>query len=67
MMEIQTYFWIDLNNILFALPPADEQQKILKRVETLFSTADQMEVKLKRAQSGVDKLTTSILAKAFRG
>ncbi|MBU2512792.1 restriction endonuclease subunit S [bacterium] len=49
------------------LPEMDEQKEIVKRVESLFSVASQMEEKLKRAQNGVDKLTASILVKAFRG
>jgi type I restriction enzyme, S subunit len=50
-----------------SLPPLEEQKEIVKRVEALFSVADQMEEKLKRAQIGVKKLNASILAKAFRG
>ena len=56
-----------LKSIDYPLPPLEEQLEIIKRVEVLFSIADQMEAKLKRAQNGVDKLTPSILAKSFRG
>ena len=49
------------------IPEMKEQLEIVNRVEELFSVADQMEEKLKRAQNGVGKLTASILAKAFQG
>jgi len=57
----------DVENLCIPIAPYHEQMEIVKRVESFFSIADQMEEKLKRAQNGVDKLTTSILAKAFRG
>jgi type I restriction enzyme S subunit len=49
------------------LPPLPEQQEIVRRVEKLFAFADRIEARLKQAQSHVDRLTQSILAKAFRG
>jgi len=49
------------------LPPLSEQQEIVRRVERLFAFADQIEARLKQAQSHVDRLTQSLLAKAFRG
>ena len=49
------------------LPPIDEQTEIARRVEHLFSLADQLETKLSAAQKRVDALTQSLLAKAFRG
>lgn len=45
----------------------DEQKEIVKRVEVLFKTADEIETRYKKAKAYVDKLTQSILAKAFRG
>lgn len=44
-----------------------EQQEIVRRVEGLFKLADQLEVRYRTAQAQVDKLTQSILTKAFRG
>ncbi|MCB1717737.1 MAG: restriction endonuclease subunit S, partial [Candidatus Competibacteraceae bacterium] len=38
-----------------------------RRVEQLFAFADQIEQQVKNAQSRVNNLTQSILAKAFRG
>jgi type I restriction enzyme, S subunit len=49
------------------LPPLSEQQEIVRRVEKLFAFVDQIESRLKKAQSQVDRLTQSMLAKAFRG
>ena len=49
------------------LPPLPEQEEIVRRVEGLFTLADQLEARYTTAQAQVDKLTQSILAKAFRG
>ena len=49
------------------LPPVEEQNEIIKRVEELFSFANQIEKRVKDAQLRVNHLTQSILAKAFRG
>lgn len=51
----------------FPLPPLEEQKEIVRRVEALFKIADQIEERYKKARAYVDKLTQSILAKAFRG
>ncbi len=44
-----------------------EQQEIVRRVEALFALADQIAARFTKAQVQVDKLTPSLLAKAFRG
>lgn len=49
------------------LPPLEEQTEIVRRVEQLFAFADQLEAKVATAQARIDRLTQSILAKAFRG
>ncbi len=46
---------------------AQEQQEIVRRVEALFKVAEQIEERYKKAKAYVDRLTQSILAKAFRG
>jgi type I restriction enzyme S subunit len=53
----------------FELPlcPLAEQQEIVRRVETLFALADQLEERFAKARAQVDKLTPSLLARAFRG
>jgi type I restriction enzyme S subunit len=49
------------------IPTIEEQTEIVRRVEQLFTFADQIEQRVKDAQSRVNHLTQSILAKAFRG
>ena len=49
------------------LPPMQEQEEIVHRVEELFAFADTVEQKAQAASERVNKLTQSILAKAFRG
>lgn len=49
------------------LPSIKEQTEIVRRVEQLFAFADQLEARVKTAQTRIDRLTQSILAKAFRG
>ncbi|MBI5739159.1 MAG: restriction endonuclease subunit S [Nitrospirae bacterium] len=56
-----------LNELSVPIPPLPEQQEIVRRVEALFALADQIEARYTRAKAYVDKLTQSILAKAFRG
>lgn len=48
-------------------PPLPEQHEIVRRVESFFALADQLEARYLKAKTHVDKLTQSILAKAFRG
>jgi len=49
------------------IPPIAEQQEIVKRVEALFALADQIEARYVKAKTYVEKLTQSILARAFHG
>lgn len=51
----------------FALPPVEEQQEILNCVSPLLALADSIEDHRKKAMALTEKLTQSILAKAFRG
>jgi len=51
----------------FLLPPLEEQDLIIQRVEAMFALADRLEARLQHATAQVDSLTQSILAKAFRG
>jgi type I restriction enzyme S subunit len=57
----------DIRRIWIARPPLPEQQEIVRRVKALFKIADQIEERHKKAKAHIDKLTQSILAKAFRG
>lgn len=51
----------------FPLPVIAEQEEIVRRVESLFKLADAIEKRMAAARLRADKLTQSILAKAFRG
>jgi len=50
-----------------SLPTTEEQTEIVRRVETLFAFADRLEARLQTAQTATERLTPSLLAKAFRG
>jgi type I restriction enzyme, S subunit len=43
------------------------KQEIVHRVAGLFALADQLELRLAQARKQVDKLTPSLLARAFKG
>jgi type I restriction enzyme S subunit len=49
------------------LPPILEQRAIVNRIETLFHRTSKVEERVAAATSHADRLTQSILAKAFRG
>jgi type I restriction enzyme S subunit len=57
----------DVSGFPIPLPLQPEQKEIVRRVEQLFTLADHIEEKYARANAQVEKLTQSILAKAFRG
>lgn len=57
----------DVSNLLVPVPTTSEQTEIVRRVEELFAFADKVEAQVNAAQSRVNNLTQSILAKAFRG
>lgn len=56
-----------VREITICLPSMEEQTEIVRRVEQLFSLADQLEIKVEMAKSHIKYLTQSILDKAFRG
>ncbi|HIF9150961.1 TPA: restriction endonuclease subunit S [Photobacterium damselae] len=49
------------------VPDLAEQEKIVHRIESMFSIAEKVEKQYLKAKSRLDLLTQSILAKAFRG
>lgn len=49
------------------IAPLREQQEIVRRVESMFALADRLQARYEKARTQVDKLTQSVLAKAFRG
>ena len=56
-----------IRQVPVSLPSPAEQAEVVRRVETLFAFADRLEARLAQAQTAVDRLTPSLLAKAFRG
>lgn len=56
-----------VGSIEVPLPTIKVQTEIVRRVETLFAFADRLEARLQTAQTAADRLTPSLLAKAFRG
>ena len=57
----------NLKSIVVPMPPADERAEIVRRVESLFAWADRLEARHAEARAQVERLTPSLLAKAFRG
>jgi type I restriction enzyme S subunit len=51
----------------FELPTIQEQTEIVRRVESLFALADTVEKQYLAAKQRLDRLSQSLLAKAFRG
>lgn len=49
------------------LPPLRDQRAIVKKVQILFAYAERLEARLQAAQAAAERLTPSLLAKAFRG
>ncbi len=56
-----------LATIVVPVPPLEEQKEIAIQVNKLFSLADKLEAHYQHAKAQVDKLSQSVLAKAFRG
>lgn len=49
------------------IPPLEEQKEIVRRVESLFALSNAAERQYDEAKKRIDRLTESLLAKAFRG
>jgi type I restriction enzyme S subunit len=56
-----------LSALPMPIPPVEEQNEIVHRLEALFKLADQIEARFAKAKARVDQITQSLLAKAFRG
>jgi type I restriction enzyme S subunit len=56
-----------VRSISINLPSKSEQKEIVRRVESLFTLADTVEKQYLAAKQRLDRLTQSLLAKAFRG
>jgi type I restriction enzyme S subunit len=57
----------DVKEMVIPLPPLEEQKEIVRQVDKLFALADKVEAHYQKAKARVDKLSQSVLAKAFRG
>ncbi len=57
----------NLKSIQIPMPEMEERNEIVRRVESLLAYADRLEARYKAASAQVEKLTPSLLAKAFRG
>lgn len=57
----------DFRDLPLPIPPVEEQRVIVHRVDALLRVANIVERRLATATARTDKLTQSILAKAFRG
>jgi type I restriction enzyme S subunit len=57
----------DVRALQIPVPPVEEQAEIVRRVEALLNLADAIEKRIAAATARAEKLTQSILAKAFRG
>jgi len=57
----------DIRSIWVPFPPLDKQIEIVRRIEAFFKIANKIEERHEKANSHVEKLTQSILAKAFSG
>ena len=56
-----------LKSVPVSISSLPEQEEIVRRVEGLFALADQLEARFTKARAYVDKLTPSLLARAFSG
>ena len=54
-------------DVEFPLPPIEEQNEIIRLTTELFAIADRIEAQYRAARTRVDRLTQSLLVKAFRG
>jgi type I restriction enzyme, S subunit len=57
----------DVRQLPIPLPSLEEQDEIGRRVDELFALADSLQLRYDDASTRVDKLTPSVLAKAYRG
>ncbi len=57
----------ELATTIIPLPPIEEQKEIVRQVNTLFEKLDKIEESYKKAKQYTDKITQSVLHKAFTG
>ena len=57
----------ELAVIPISVPPLNEQEEIVRQVDSLFCLADKIESQYRSLKAKIDQLPQAILAKAFRG
>ncbi len=57
----------NLGDLPILLPPLEEQKEIVRQVDKLFALAGKLDAHYQKAKACIDKLSQSVLAKAFRG
>ncbi|CAN7485301.1 hypothetical protein [Rhizobacter sp. LjRoot28] len=57
----------DVRAFQLPVPSRAEQDEIVRRIESLFALADVLDSRLATARAQVDRLTSALLVKAFRG
>ncbi|MDP3973941.1 MAG: restriction endonuclease subunit S [Candidatus Daviesbacteria bacterium] len=57
----------DISSITIPFPPIAEQKEIVSQIDRYLGIAHQVELQIENTERKVNKLTQSILAKAFRG
>lgn len=60
-------FQRDIREFYVEIPPLEEQQEIVSRVESLFAKADTIEQQYKILKQKIDTLPQALLHKAFKG
>lgn len=55
----------EMNKILFPLPPLQEQEKIVKKVDKLMQLCDELEENVKQAKEYSEQLMEAVLREAF--
>jgi type I restriction enzyme S subunit len=56
-----------VRNFIADIPTLEEQQEIVRRVESLFAKADRIEAQYQNLKAKIEQLPQALLAKAFRG
>ena len=56
-----------LKKIPLPIPSVPEQMEILKRMESLFSKIDEIELRYQKLKEKIDQFPQTILHKAFKG
>ena len=55
----------NLNKILLALPPLEEQKEIVKKIESLFTVCDKLEKEIQSSKKSSEQLMQAVLKEAF--